>query len=59
MDIFLVNSSGHFLMVITNGANTVGQPMQGMRGVKPLLDSGNTVLCHVRGCRGKVLARVS
>ena len=31
MDIFLVNSSGHFLMAITNSANTVGQPMQGVR----------------------------
>ena len=32
MDIFLVNSSGHFLMVITN---TVGQPTQGVRGPSP------------------------
>ena len=32
---FLVNSSGHFLTVITNSADTVGQPMQGMRGQSP------------------------
>ena len=26
-----MNSSGHFLMVITNSANTVGQPQRGCR----------------------------
>ena len=35
VDIFLVNSSGHFLMVITKSANTVGQPMQGVQGRSP------------------------
>ena len=32
---FLVNSSGHFLMVITNSANTVGQPTQRVPGKAP------------------------
>ena len=32
-----MNSSGHFLMVITNGANAGGA------GAKPLLGSANTV----------------
>ena len=35
VNIFWVNSSGHFLMVITNSANTVDQPMQGVRGQSP------------------------
>ena len=35
VDIFLVNSSGHFLMLITNSANTVGQPTRGVRGQSP------------------------
>ena len=35
MEIFWVNSSGHFLMVITNSANTVSQPTQGVRGQSP------------------------
>ena len=29
---FLVNFHRRFLVVITNGANTVGQPTQGVRG---------------------------
>ena len=37
VDIFWVNSSGHFFMVITNSANTVDQAMQGVRGQKPCL----------------------
>jgi hypothetical protein len=53
VDIFLVNSSVHFLMVITNSANA------GDAGVKPLLDSVNTVQCQVRGCGCKVPARFS
>ena len=40
------NSIGHFLVVITNGANTVGQPNAGASGVKPLVDSVNTVQCQ-------------
>ena len=32
VDIFGLNSSGHFLMVITNSANTVDQPTQGVWG---------------------------
>ena len=35
VDIFWVNFSGHFLMVITNGANTVGQPQLGVRAESP------------------------
>ena len=34
MDVFCVNSSGHFLMV-TNSANTVDQPTQRVRGRSP------------------------
>ena len=39
-----MNSSGHFLMVITNSANTVGQPTQGVpvAGEKPLQGLANT-----------------
>ena len=55
MEIFWVNSSGHFLVVITNGcsANTGGA------GAKPLLGSANTIWCPVRGCRGKSSVRIS
>ena len=52
-------SRGHFLVVITNGANTIGQPTQGLRGAKPLVGSGNTVQCQVRGCGGEAPARIS
>ena len=60
-------------MVIKNSANTVGQPMQGVRGQSParfsencsvsgqgvrLLCSANTVQCQVRGCVGEAPARV-
>ena len=50
-----VNSCGHFLMVITNGANAGGAVQQtlysvtsgqGVRGAKPLLGSANTVQCQ-------------
>ena len=40
-----VNSCGHFLMVITNGANAGG--------------SANTVQCQVRGCGDEAPARTS
>ena len=40
VDIFWVNSSGHFLVVITIGANTGGA------GARPLLGSANTVQCQ-------------
>ena len=55
MAIFWVNSSGHFLVVITNGwsANAGGA------GAKPLLVSANIVPCQVRGCGGKAPARIS
>ena len=33
--IMRVNSHGRFLVVITNGANTVGQPTQGVGGETP------------------------
>ena len=36
------NSLGHFLTVITNGANAGGA------GAKPLLGSANTVQCTVK-----------
>ena len=49
-----VNSCGHFLMVITNGANAGGAG-----GAKPLLGSAYTVQCQVRGCGGKAPARIS
>ena len=39
---FWVNSSRHFLVVITNGANPVGQPTQ-RGGAKPLVGPANTV----------------
>ena len=48
LDIFWVNSSGHFLMVITNGANA------GSVGAKPLLGSVNIVQCQVRLCLVRV-----
>ena len=34
MDMFLVNSSGHFLMVITNSANIVDQPNQAVQWIR-------------------------
>ena len=34
MEIFWVNYSGHFLMVIKNSANTVGQPSDALK-IKP------------------------
>ena len=40
VDTFWVNSSGYFLMVITNGAKTEGA------GAKTLLGSANTVQCQ-------------
>ena len=46
---FWVNSSGHFLMVITNSANTVGQPMQGCGGEAPA-----TLSNHFRARLGQV-----
>ena len=51
VDIFWVNSSGHFLVVITNGANAGGA------GAKPLVGSANTVQCQVMGCRGEASGR--
>ena len=53
MDMFWVNSSGHFLMVIKNGANTGGA------WAKHLLGSANTVQCQVRGFSGEAPARIS
>ena len=41
-----MNSSGNFLVVITKGANTVGQPNAGASGVKRLVDSVNAVQCQ-------------
>ena len=50
MDIFgHENSAFWVIVVITNGAYTVGHPTQGV----------NTVQCHVRGCKGKAPARTS
>ena len=42
--------------MITHGANTVVQSMQGVQGMKPLLGSANTVQCQVRGSEGEALA---
>ena len=47
VDIFWVNSSGHFLMVITNSANTVEQPTQGVWGEASARLSEH-FLCQVR-----------
>ena len=41
-----MSSTGRFLVEMTNGANTVVQPNAGGSGVKPLVDSVNTVQCQ-------------
>ena len=62
LDIFWVKSSGHFLVVITNVANTIGQLTQGVQEQSPCqVQQTPSKHCSVsgQGVRGKAPARIS